>query len=82
MMIFFDMMCTNIFYPKIMFRTRIAKRFHCLLDQIFCKLPRKEQADISAAILLSGISDHFPCVVNFKILNKRPVPLNIYTKDQ
>ena len=71
---FIDMMCTNNFYPKIMFPTRIAKRSHSLLDQIFCKVTCKEQADISAAILLSGISDHFPCVVNFKILNKRPVP--------
>ena len=67
---FVDMMCTNKFYPKIMFPTRIAKRSHSLLDQIFCK----EQADISVAILLSGISDHFLCVVNFEILNKRPVP--------
>ena len=67
---FFDMICTNNFYPKIMFPTRIAKRSHSLLDQTFCK----EQADISAAILLSGISDHFLFVVNFKILNKRPVP--------
>ena len=71
---FFDMMCTNNFYPKIMFPTRIAKRSHSLLDQIFCKVPCKEKADMSAAILWSGIWDHFPCVVNFKILNKRPVP--------
>ena len=28
----------------------------------------------SASILLSGISDHFPCVVHFKILNKKPMP--------
>ena len=70
----FYLMCTNNFYPKIMFPTRIAKRSDSLLDQIFSKVPCKEQADISAAILLSGISDHFPCVVNFKILNKRPVP--------
>ena len=71
---FFDMMCTNNFYPKIMFPTRIAARSHSLLDQIFCKVPCKRKADISASILLSGISDHFPCVVNFKILNKKPVP--------
>ena len=71
---FFDMMCTNNFYPKIMFPTRIAARPHSLLDQIFFKLPCKEIADISASIFLSGISDHFPCVDNFKILNKKPVP--------
>ena len=71
---FFDIMCSNNFYPKIMFPTRIAKRSYSLLNQIFCKVPCKEQADISASILLSGISDHFPCVVNFKILNKKPRP--------
>ena len=50
------------------------KRSLSILDQIFCKVPCKEQADISAAILLSGISDHLPCVVNFKILKKPPEP--------
>ena len=78
---FFDMMCTNNFYPKIMFPTRIAARSHSLLDQIFCKVPCKEKADISASILLSGISDHFPCVVNFKILNKKPMsPKYVYQR--
>ena len=71
---FFGMLCSNNFYPKIMFPTRIAKRSYSLLGQIFCKVPCKEQADISASILLSGISDHFPCVVNFKILNKKSGP--------
>ena len=57
-----------------MFPTRTTARSHSLLDQVFCKVPCKEKADISASILLSGISHHFPCVVNFKILNKKPVP--------
>ena len=70
----FDMMCTNNFYPKIMFPTRIATRSHSLLDQIFCNVPCKEKADISTSILLSGISDHFPGVVDFKIFNKKPMP--------
>ena len=34
---FFDMMCSNYFYPKILFPTRIAKRSYSLLDQIFVK---------------------------------------------
>ena len=66
--------CYFLSVHQIMFPTRIAKRSYSLLDQIFCKVPCKEQADISASILLSGISDHFPCVVNFKILNKKPRP--------
>ena len=60
----------------------IAKRSYSILDQIFCKVPCKEQADISASILLSGISGHFPCVVNFKILNKKPRPPRYVYKDQ
>ena len=59
----------------------IAARSHSLLDQIFCKVPCKEKADISASILLSRISDHFPYVFNFKILNKKPVsPKYVYQK--
>ena len=41
---FFDMMCTNNFYPKIMFPTRIAARSHSLLDQTFCKVPCKDKS--------------------------------------
>ena len=68
---FFDMMCTNNVYPQILFPTRIATWSHSLLDQIFCQVSCKRKDDICAFILLSGISDHFPCAVNFKILNKR-----------
>ena len=67
-------MCNNNFYPKIIFPTRIAIWSQSLFDQIFGKVPCKEKADISASILLSVISDHFPGVVNLKILNKKPVP--------
>ena len=64
-----------------MFPARIATRSQSLLDQIFCEVPCKEKADISASLLLSGISDHFPCVVNLKILNKRPVsPKQVYQR--
>ena len=67
-------MCTNNFFPRITLPTRIAKRSQSLIDQIFCKVPFKDLSDSSASIVLSAISDHFPCVVNFKILNKKQLP--------
>ena len=68
---FLDLMCTNNFFPRITLPTRIAKRSQSLIDQIFCKVPFKDLSDSSASIVLSAISDHFPCVVNFKILNNK-----------
>ena len=65
---FFDLMCTNNFFPKITLPTRCAKRTSSLIDQTFCKVPRREHDDVSSSIILSGISDHFPCCVNMKIL--------------
>ena len=38
---FFDLMCTNIFFPKITFPTRFARHSCSLIDQIFCKTPHK-----------------------------------------
>ena len=67
----FNIMCTNNFFPRITLPTRIAKRSQSLIDQIFCTVPFKERADFSASIVLSAISDHFPRVVNFKILNSK-----------
>ena len=45
-----------------------------LLDQIFCKVPCKKQVDISASVLLSGISYHSSFVVNDEVLNKKLWP--------
>ena len=71
---FLDLMCTNNFFPRITLPTRIAKRSKSLIDQIFCKVPFKDLSDFSASIVSSAISDHFPCVVNFKILNRKQLP--------
>ena len=38
---FFDLMCTNNFFPKISFPTRFARHSCSLIDQIFCKTPHK-----------------------------------------
>ena len=71
---FLDPMCTNSFFPIITLPTRIAKRSQILIDQIFCKVPFKHLSDFSASIVISAISDHFHCVVNFKILNRKRLP--------
>ena len=36
--------------------------------------PKKDLSDFSASIVLNAISDHFPCVVNFKILHRKQLP--------
>ena len=65
---FLDLMCTNNFFPRINFPTRIAKRSQSLIDHICCEVPLKDLSDFSASIVLRAISNHFLGVVNFKIL--------------
>ena len=71
---FLDLMCTNSFFPKITLPTRCATRSCTLIDNMFCKVPQKDNLKngVSSFILLSRISDHFPCVVNFTRMEKCP----------
>ena len=64
---FFDLMCTNILFPKISFPTRFARHSCSLIDQIFCNPPRKH-VTISSSIIFSNISDHLPCIANLCVL--------------
>ena len=68
-------MCTNSFFPKITLPTRCASRSCTLIDNMFCKVPQKDNLKnaVSSAVLLSRISDHFPCVVNFQNLEMCPL---------
>ena len=66
---FFDLMCTNICFPKITLPTRSSKKSCTLIDQMFCKSPHLDHTNISSSIILSKISDHFPCLVKLEILN-------------
>ena len=70
----FDLMCTNSFYPKITLPTRFSKHSCSLIDQFFCKVPHKDHKNISSSIVLSSISDHFPCIVKVNILRERNKP--------
>ena len=67
---FFDLMCTNKFFPKITFPTRYARHSCSLIDQVFCKTPHKKHVSISSSIILSQLSDHLPCIVNLGISEK------------
>lgn len=70
---YFDLFCTNNFLPKITLPTRFSTRSCSLIDQIFCKVPTNKKVELTSAIIVSNISDHLPCVVNFKILRQNPV---------
>ena len=39
---------------------------------MFCKSPHLDHTNISSSIIMSKISDHFPCLVKIKILNDNP----------
>ena len=62
----FDMMWTNSFFPKITLPTRYSTHTCSLIDQMFCKVPHKQEIDISSSIIISSISDHFPCIINLR----------------
>ena len=62
-----DLMCTNIFFPKISLPTRFARHSCSLIDQIFFKTLHKKHVSISSSIIFSNISDHLPCTVNLSI---------------
>ena len=65
-------MCTNNFFPKITLPTRSSRKSCTLIDQMFCKSPHLDHTNISSSIIMSEISDHFPCLVKLKILNDKP----------
>ena len=78
---FLDLMCTNNFYPKISLPTRYSNHSCSLIDQIFCKVPNKENVVFSSSVIVSKISDHFPCVVNMSILKEtKKSPKYIYVR--
>ena len=67
---YLDLMCTNNFYPKISLQTRYSKNSCSLIDQMFCKVPLKEDIEFSSSIIVSRIPYHFPCIANLKILKR------------
>ena len=80
---YFDLFVTNSFFPQIMYPTIISKvQSHrsvrnarnrhsaTLIDQIFCWLKDMNSAEYSG-IILSAMSDHFPCFSVLNIMKKK-----------
>ena len=84
----FDMFCTNSFLPKITFPTRFAKHSCSLIDQIYYK-PYTSSGTantVTAGIILSTISDHFPSFISLNIKRTSPkipkfVTISRYTSE-
>ena len=84
----FDMFCTNSFLPKITFPTRIAKHNCSLIDQIYYKHYTNSGTTntVTAGIILSTISDHFPCFISLNVKRISPkipkfVTISKYTSE-
>ena len=84
----FDMFCTNSFLPKITFPTRFAKHSCSLIDQIYYKpyTNRGTSNTVTAGIILSTISDHFPSFISLNIKRTSPkipkfVTISRYTSE-
>ena len=75
------------FFSKITLPTRSSKRSCTLIDQMFCKLPHLDHANIFPAIIMSNISDHFPYMVKLEFLKDKPkrpkdIQSELYLKQQ
>lgn len=62
---YLDLLINNGLIPYISLPTRFSLRSATLIDHIFCKLNSHRQKT-SSGIILSDLSDHFPCFVILK----------------
>ena len=67
---YFDVFVTNNLFPLITLPTRESKHSSTLIDQIFCKLKNFRDLD-SSGILISSLSDHYPCFALLDICKKK-----------
>ena len=67
---FLELMCTNSFYPEITLPTRFANKSCSLINQVYCKSALPISA-FPSKIVISQLSDHFPCIVSFKLLREK-----------
>ena len=69
----FSIWCVPIiFFPMITLPTRSSKKSCTLIDQMVCNSSHLDHTNLSSSIIMSKISDHFPCLVTLKILNDKP----------
>ena len=67
---YFDVFVTNSLFHLIALPTRESKHSSTLIDQIFCKLKNFRDLD-SSGILISSLSDHYPCFALLDICKKK-----------
>ena len=82
---FFDIMITNSLYPHITLPTRLSEKSVYLIGNFYCKFT-PNVSDVSACILTSGLSDHFPYCISINITcpkapRVKDVYINNLTKD-
>ena len=80
---YFDVFVTNSLFHLIALPIRESKHSSTLIDQIFCKL--KNFRDLySSGILISSLSDHYPCFALLDICKKKLKPkfITINTKNE
>ena len=68
---YFDLFCTNGFYPKITLPTRFSRDSCILIDQIFCKFSTATITS-TAGIIMSSISDHLPYFISINNMQSKP----------
>ena len=54
------------FLPKITLPKRFSKKHCTIIDQIYCKF-KNFDTRCESGVLITAISDHFPCVTTFEI---------------
>ena len=69
---FFDLMCTNIFFLRLLFLPTAQRNL--VLSLIKCSASHRIQITqtFPHQHIMSKISDHFPCLVKLEILNDKP----------
>ena len=72
-------MITNSLFPHITVPTRLLEKISSLIDNFYCKFT-PNVSDVSACILTSGLSDHFPYCISINITcPKKSVYINNMT---
>jgi hypothetical protein len=74
---FFDLMCSNSFYPKITLPTRFTTNRGTLIDNIFCKLS-PSSLNSTSGILTGKWSDHQPYFTCLNTITNKKSPSKIH----
>ena len=73
-------MITNSLFPHITLPTRLSEKSGSLIDHVYCKFT-PNLSDVSACILTSGLSDHFPYCISINQKRVKHIFINNMTND-